>query len=429
MRRVLLLYGLGMSTVVLLAFLVPLGLLSRSLAQDRALDAARADAQRVAAFGAGEGATAQLAAEVEAANADGARTTSVLLPDGAVVGPAVERSAAVELAALGRAVTAEADGGVEVLVPVAGATGTTVVRTFVPDAELTAGVRDTWLALAGVGVVLLGATALAGDRIARRLARSVQDLAGVADRLGSGDLTARVVPSGPPEVVSVGRVLNGLGARVGTLLAAERELVADLSHRLRTPITALRLDVDLLDDVAERERMAAHVDDLVVAVDEVVRTARRADGDTPAPTCDAAEVVGARGRFWAVLAAAQGRDLTLDVTDAPAPVAMGPAELGAAVDVLVDNVFGHTPAGTAFGVVVRVVGDVVEVTVHDDGPGLPGTGVAERGRSGAGSTGLGLDVARRTAEGAGGRLVLGASGAGGARVTLEVPKVPARHTP
>lgn len=423
MRRLLLLYGLGMSTVVLLAFLVPLGLLSRSLAADRALDAARADAQRVAAFAADESATARLAAELDAANSGAARTTSVVLPDGTVVGPAVAPSAAVELAALGRAVTAETTGGIEVLVPVAGAAGTTVVRTFVPDAELTAGVRDTWLALAGVGAVLLGATALAGDRIARRLARSVQDLAGVADRLGSGDLAARVVPSGPPEVVSVGRVLNGLGARVGGLLAAERELVADLSHRLRTPITALRLDVDLLEDAAERERMAAHVDDLVVAVDDVVRTARRADSQAPVPTCDAAEVVAARARFWAVLASAQGRELQLDVDGGPAPVGVGPAALGAAVDVLVDNVFGHTPSGTAFGVAVRVVGDVVQVTAHDDGPGLPGGDVVERGRSGAGSTGLGLDVARRTAETAGGRLVVGASPTGGGQVTLEFPCV------
>lgn len=423
MRRLLLLYGLGMSTVVLIAFLIPLGLLSRSLADERAIDAARSDAQRVAAFAADEASRALLAAEVAAANAGDWRTTTVFLTDGTVLGPDAERSAAVELAQLGRAVTAEAPGGVEILVPVGGPAGTTVVRTFVPDAERTAGVRETWLALGGVGLLLLGATALAGDRIARRLARSVQDLASAADRLGSGDLAARVVPSGPPEVVSVGRVLNGLGARVGALLAAERELVADLSHRLRTPITALRLDVDLLDDPAERDRMAAHVDHLVVAVDEVVRTARRADGVVPPPTCDAAEVVAARARFWAVLAAAQGREMALDLDGTPAPVGVGPAELGAAVDVLVDNVFEHTPPGTAFGVGVRVVGSMVQVTVHDDGPGLPGGHVAERGRSGVGSTGLGLDVARRTAEAAGGRFVLGAAPSGGGLVTLEVPRV------
>jgi len=411
-----------MSTVVLIAFLVPLGLLARSLAEDRALDAARADAQRVAAFAADDATAVRLSAEVLAVNADGARRTTVILPDGEVIGPEVGRPPSVELAELGRAVTAETAGGAEVVLPVAGSDGTTVVRTFVPDSERMAGVQQTWAVLAGVGLVLLGATAFAGDRIARRLARSVQDLAHAADRLGSGDLTARVAPSGPPEVRSVGRVLNGLGARVGGLLAAERELVADLSHRLRTPITALRLDVDLLDDPVERERLAAHVDDLVAAVDDVVRTARRAEG-VSAPSCDAAEVVRARCRFWAVLAEAQGRELVVDAGDGPAPVGVAPAELGAAVDVLVDNVFRHTPPGSGFGVQVRVRDGVVQVTVHDAGPGLPSAGVAERGASGIGSTGLGLDVARRTAESAGGRLVLESAASGGARITLEVPRV------
>ncbi len=76
--------------------------------------------------------------------------------------------------------------------PVSGADGMTVVRTAVPAADLHQGVTRAWGVLAMVGVVLLGGTALAGDRIAARLSRSVRDLAGVAERLGSGDLSARV---------------------------------------------------------------------------------------------------------------------------------------------------------------------------------------------------------------------------------------------
>jgi signal transduction histidine kinase len=430
MRRLLVLYGLAMTSIVLVAFLVPLGLLARSLAQDRALAAGRQDAQSVAVFAGGAAQDgARLTAAVLAVNG-GQRRTTVFLPDGSRVGAPAQVSPATRLAAIGRAFTTRADGGVEVLLPVGGTGGVTVVRTFVPDAELTQGVGESWLVLAGVGALLIAATVVAGDRIASRLSRSVLDLSEVAGRLGAGDLTARVEPSGPHEVASVGRVLNGLGARVDGLLAAERELVADLSHRLRTPITALRLDVEMLTDDQERDRMTEHVDDLVGAVDAVVWAARHPAHDAPEGRCDAASVVRDRAMFWGVLAADQGRDLRVDVPDGPVEVCTSAEELGAALDVLVDNVFSHTPAGTAFALavhpdVVHPDGDrgVHRVVVADDGPGLSAD-LAERGRSGAGSTGLGLDVARRTAERAGGRLALGAGSGGGARIVLELPSGP-----
>ena len=421
MRALLVRYGLAMTSVVLVAFLVPLGLLARSLASERALAAARQDAQQVAMFaGVVADDPARLQAALLTVNGGGRRTT-VFLPDGTVVGAAAPRSSSVELASLGPAPTARSAGGAEVLLPVGGADGMTVVRTFVPADQLTAGVARAWAVLALVGLVLLGVTAFAGDRIAARLSRSVRDLAGVAEKLGSGDLSARVVPSGPPEVASVGTVLNGLGDRVADLIADERELVADLSHRLRTPITALRLDVDMLADHAERERMAAHVDGLVQAVDTVIHAARTHDRRTPA-RCDAAEVVRARSRFWAVLAVDQRRDLTVDVPPVEAPVALGAAELGAALDVLVDNVFRHTPAGTSLALGVHRGPGVVVVAVSDAGPGLPDGDLTERGRSGTGSTGIGLDVARRTAERAGGVLQVGAGlGGRGARFALVLP--------
>ena len=262
-----------------------------------------------------------------------------------------------------------------------------------------------------------------GDRIAARLSRSVLDLSEVAERLGAGDLTARVEPSGPREVASVGRVLNGLGARVAGLLTAERELVADLSHRLRTPITALRLDVEMLDDSLERDRMTGHVDDLVGAVDAIVWAARHPVHDLPESRCDAARVVRERARFWGVLATDQGRDLRVDVPEVAVDVGVSADELGAALDVLVDNVFSHTPARTAFALTVQPAHRhrPARVIVEDDGPGFVTADLAERGRSGAGSTGIGLDVARRTAERAGGQLVLESGPAGGARIVLVLP--------
>jgi len=107
-----------------------------------------------------------------------------------------------------------------------------------------------------------------------------------------------------------------------------------------------------------------------------------------------------------------------------APVPVAASDLGAALDVLLDNVFRHTPPGTAFSVRVLAAADAVSVVVSDEGPGLAEPGLADRGRSGSGGTGIGLDVARRTAESCGGRLVVSSGPGGvGTAVALELPGV------
>ena len=114
MRRLLVLYGLAMTSVVVVAFLVPLGLLARSLAEERALSAGRQDAQSVAVFAGGATQdAARLQAAVLAVNGAQRRTT-VFLPDGTTVGAPVAASPAIDLAQLGRALTARTDGGVQV---------------------------------------------------------------------------------------------------------------------------------------------------------------------------------------------------------------------------------------------------------------------------------------------------------------------------
>jgi signal transduction histidine kinase len=96
----------------------------------------------------------------------------------------------------------------------------------------------------------------------------------------------------------------------------------------------------------------------------------------------------------------------------------------AALDALLGNVFEHTPDAAAFGVTLRRA-DVrdAELLVDDAGPGLD-PGRIRRGRSGGGSTGLGLDIARRTAEAAGGSIAVGRSPLGGARIALTFPLAP-----
>lgn len=420
MRRQVALLVAATTSLVLIAFLVPLALLLRTLAVDRAVAQSVQEAQGLAAVVAVVTDPAQLEPVVQLADERSERAVSVVLPDGRRLGAPVEAgSRLLALAAGGRSFTAEVAGGREVLVPVDTRAGRAVVRSYVPDRLLHRGVARGTAVLVALGLALLGVGILVADRLARGTVRPVTALARTAHDLAEGDLDARVDPAGPPEVREVGRAVNRLGTRIGELLAAEREAVADLSHRLRTPLTALRLEAEGLRDRAEAARIGAGVADLERTVDDVIRSARRPVREGVVARCDAAAVVGERAAFWRVLAEDQDRVLTVSVPPALAPVRLLAEDLAAAVDALLGNVFAHTPEGSAIDVAVTVDADV-EVEVADRGPGLPAEAL-ERGRSGAGSTGLGLDIARRTAEAAGGSLLLAERPAGGSRVVLVLP--------
>ena len=403
-------------TLVLLAFLVPLGLVLRRSAEDRADAAATLRAQSTAtlvAFGQDPPDTVE----------PGQPVVTVFYADGRVAGPPATRTPSIDLASHGHSFSAVSGGGVEVLVPVQGLPGgTAVVRSYASDAVRHAGVTRTWLVLGALGTVLLLVGVMLADRLGRRLVGSVTDLAATADRLATGDLTARVKPSSSPELRRVGQELNRLAGRIQGLLTAAREDVADLAHRLRTPVTALRLDVDSVRDPDDRVRLSADVDSLNRLVDEVIRTARRTVREGAGARTDLVEVVTERIAFWTALAEDTGRPMQASIVAGPLWVQASRDDLVAAVDALLGNVFSHTPDDAAARVAVaRRRGGGVRLTVEDAGPGLgPATHVAAiRGVSAGGSTGLGLDIARRTAEAAGGSMRLGDSTTlGGAQVDL-----------
>jgi signal transduction histidine kinase len=222
-------------------------------------------------------------------------------------------------------------------------------------------------------------------------------------------------------VADAGRALNRLGGRIEDLLRAERESVADLSHRLRTPVTALRLDADELRDPDERERLARDVAELSRTVDQLISEARRPVREGVTASCDAVAVVGDRAAFWYVLAEDTDRRMDVDLPTQPVRVRLASGDLADVVDALLGNVFAHTPDGT--GVLVRLLprpdGGALLI-VEDEGPGLPGPEVLRRGESTAGSSGLGLDIVRRSAEASGGSIRLTTGSSGGLRVLLEL---------
>ena len=338
------------SSLVLVSFLVPLALVLRTLAADRAVSAATAEAQSLAPLVTTLTASS-LRLTVDQVNAETSTPVTVFLPSGAELGQPAPVSPAVRLARNGRSFSAEASGGEQVLVAVEGlADGSAVIRAFVPDSVLRHGVARAWLLLSGVGLLLLLLSVVVADQLARSLVRPLTALARAADHLAVGELSARAAVAGPPEVRRAGAGLNRLAVRIGELLAHERETVADLSHRLRTPLTALRIDTESLRDDTEMERLLADVGAVERTVSEIIREARRPGAGSGPVMCDASRVVIERAAFWRPLAEDQDRRMTVDVIPAPVPVLIAADDLATCADILLGNVFAHTPEGAGFAV-------------------------------------------------------------------------------
>ncbi|MGW2208175.1 sensor histidine kinase [Streptomyces sp. NPDC001781] len=430
MRWALVKVCLAVTTMVVVAFAIPLGLVVKEMARDRAFAGAEREAAAVspalsittdrdelervvAAAGAGSGMSVHLPADGDRGALDLGRGRA----DGRDI-EAVRR--------MGRASTTEVTGGSALLQPVAlGSGAIAVVEVWVPEAATSNGVGTAWAVLAAVGLALIAGSVAVADRLGVRMVRPARRLVEGAHELGEGQLGARVPEEGPTELRLAAVAFNSMADQVVALLANERELAADLSHRLRTPLTVLRLNAASLGAGTAADQTRAAVAQLEGEVDTIIRTAREAKPQTaavgPGAGCDVAEVVRERMEFWSALAEDEGRKWRVAGAERPVRVPVARADLAAALDALLSNVFRHTAEGTAFAVDVHHAEDAVIVLVSDAGPGIPDPREAMargRGSGTAGSTGLGLDIVRRLAESTGGDVRIGSSVLGGTEVRI-----------
>lgn len=417
----------GATTVlVVIAFLVPLLILIRQIAQTRAMAEATASAQTVVTVLLSVPDRAQARLGVDNVNAAGPLRTTVFYPDGTLLGVAARADADVELARTRRTsfeTTAVEGRAVYLAVDLGEGPCCVVVRTFVPESRLHSGVVRSSVVLITLAILLLLLALGVAQVLARSLVEPLMQVAQVAHGLHEGDLSRRATVTGPPEITAIGATLNRLAGRIGILLQAERETVADLSHRIRTPLTALRLDVESLADPEESERLAGDVDEVERSVNHIIAYARLPSRSPAGVRSDLAARTRSRLDFWSILAREQDRSVTVTLPDGEVPVALPQDQVDAVVDALVGNIFAHTPPGTAFAVTVSAE-PVTRLVVADEGPGLADPALLARGRSGAGSSGLGLDIARRAAETTGGGLRVGrsdqaAAGSPGLRVEVD----------
>ncbi|KRE21865.1 HAMP domain-containing sensor histidine kinase [Agromyces sp. Soil535] len=415
--------GVGSAVAVLVLLAIPVGLI---VAQD-----AREDAEREAQF-----AAQTVVDAVDAGSDDADSLTAVLdqtderfpgvavtvaLPDGGTVGAAgvqCEADAAAVPGAgdepLGEGPTGDGapavapiDGGRRIAISTETDAGTVTVCADISTSTWVNAVVDRMGALALAAVAVLIVVAAVALLIARRLSRHLAAAAVTADRLAHGDLDARVPDDGPPEVRRVGDALNRLAGRIEDLLQFERETAADLSHRLRTPLTAVRLDVEALPPSPAKDELEEHVAQLERTLTAVIRAARRPQREGALPSCDAAVVARDRFDYWSALMEDQGRETSIVIESEDGTAVRCAAEdLAAALDALLENAVAHTAERTAVSVVVADLPEGrLAVDVRDRGPGVP-LEALQRGRSDRGSTGLGLDIARGCAEASGGRLEL-----------------------
>ncbi|MGO4661828.1 ATP-binding protein [Terrabacter sp. 2TAF16] len=430
MRRQITWLVAATTSAVVVAFIIPLCLLVSNVAEDRAVNRARQQAHSVATVVASVDSDQVLSEAVGLFTAQG-MVVAVHTPSGRVIGRDTsvgDDDAEVAQARSTRtAFTHRTDTGLDVIIPVQTESGVTVVESTVSNDELRQGVAAAWATIIGLGLLLVGVAALIALRLGRRVSVPVTRLAAVAHRIREGELGTRAVPEGPPETVELAGALNQLADRIDVLVTSERAAVADLGHRLRTPVTALRLDSDLVTDPEVSRRLRHHVDELQRSVDAIVHEARRPLRRAMPSGCDLGVVVRRRAAFWEPLAQDQERAFAVTGPDGPCAVDVPEEDVSDVVDVLLDNVFAHTPEGAGVEVAVRVDGGRAHLTVADGGPGAAESAL-DRGRSGSGSTGLGLDITRRVAEAAGGSVALARSDLGGLLVEVSLPLRPGSGT-
>jgi signal transduction histidine kinase len=293
-----------------------------------------------------------------------------------------------------------------------------VLRAVTSDDRLVRDLRGAWLAIGGLGVTALGMAGLVGLALARRLALPLEDLARAAALLGEGDFTARAPRSGIPESDQVATALDITAERLGAMVERSRSFGADASHQLRTPLTALRLDLEALEVAGADEGLLqaafAEADRLEATIEELLALADVPMGDEH---IQLGALVEARIDSWRSLAQAEHREVRVVADPVPAVRARA-AAIGQCLQVLLDNALEHGRGTITVSVSSIPAADAVQrgwvrLCVADEGPGFDESSAPGRG----------LRLAKSLIQAEGGRIRVERD----ATVCLMLPTVPTDH--
>jgi signal transduction histidine kinase len=288
---------------------------------------------------------------------------------------------------------------------------------------------------------IIGLVALLCYAFAYHLTSPVRRLRSVLDRFGQGDLSARATINRKDELGQLGTSFNQMADRIQTLLSAERRLLLDISHELRSPLARLGVAVELARSGEDRghmlDRIQKEADRLNELVAELLQVTR-VEGD---PSMQKSETVPLDELLADIvydsLLEAKAKDCTL-LLKAPVAVTLNGDEelIRRAVENVIRNAIRYAPPGTPIDIELRKSGDKAQVCVRDYGPGVPEEALqrifdpfyrvdSDRNRA-SGGLGLGLAIARRSVELHKGKLTA-RNAHPGLLATIELPLVPEQH--
>jgi len=263
--------------------------------------------------------------------------------------------------------------------------------------------------------------------VIRRINIPLRHFAHAAERLGTNIDAPPLPAGGPREIRQVTAAFNDMQLRIRRLLEDRRQILAAVSHDLRTPITLIRLRAEFIDNGAEREKMLITLDEMELMVTSILEFARVDAANEPVRNVDLAALIRSHCDDMADL----GRPVTFRGPDR-LPYKCRPVSFRRALGNLIDNAVKH---GGRARVALAARADGVTVTVDDDGPGVPDAELesvfapfyrVDRSRSRQrGSVGLGLSVARQVVAAHGGEVTLSNRTEGGLRATVTLPPPPA----
>ena len=316
--------------------------------------------------------------------------------------------------------------------PVVGA-----VRIVYSTSDMTNRLWSIWGFRAGLAVLVLAAAAAIGAYAARRITAPLRELNSMASKFSDGDLTARSPVTGPPETQTLARTLNQGAERLDTLVASQRIFVADASHQLRTPLTALRLSLDNIADGVDDDFVR---EDVEQATAEVVRMSRLVNGllvlaraeakVTAAEPLPILDIVRERLSVWRPAADERGVTIALGGSgvDGRPLVLASPGHLDQVLDNVLSNALEVSPDGGRITVHVEPRADEVVLSVLDEGPGMSDQEKSRafdrfwrgQGLTGRSGSGLGLAVVKQLVTDDGGTVALRDARGGGLGVEIRL---------